>query len=266
MRMHLKLVAVVAMMAAVGLAHAAGTASLTGTGFSETFDTMGTSGTTPPAGWSMYKGDGGDHTTWSTSIPGTGSLSVASMIATTSALTVKTAPTATNINGYNAAVSSGTAADRVLATSPTGVTGAAIQLTLANNTGASFSSLTVGYDTVRFTSVSASKVEELPGYWLFYSLDGSSWTNVSSLNPTQATVNNTTTGVSKFSSTFALGASVAAGSTFYLRWVDDNGVPTSPDQIIGLNNVSIAAVPEPETYAMLLAGLGLIGFLARRRA
>ncbi|MDP3288244.1 MAG: PEPxxWA-CTERM sorting domain-containing protein, partial [Methyloversatilis sp.] len=25
-------------------------------------------------------------------------------------------------------------------------------------------------------------------------------------------------------------------------------------------------VPEPETYAMLLAGLGLIGFMARRRA
>jgi len=26
-----------------------------------------------------------------------------------------------------------------------------------------------------------------------------------------------------------------------------------------------AAVPEPETYAMLLAGLGLIGTIARRR-
>ena len=29
--------------------------------------------------------------------------------------------------------------------------------------------------------------------------------------------------------------------------------------------MSVAAVPEPETYAMLLAGLGLIGFSARRR-
>jgi probable HAF family extracellular repeat protein len=29
--------------------------------------------------------------------------------------------------------------------------------------------------------------------------------------------------------------------------------------------VSAAVVPEPETYAMLLSGLGLIGFLARRR-
>ena len=35
-----------------------------------------------------------------------------------------------------------------------------------------------------------------------------------------------------------------------------------PNDTITLN---IAAVPEPETYAMLLAGLGLLGFMARRR-
>jgi hypothetical protein len=28
----------------------------------------------------------------------------------------------------------------------------------------------------------------------------------------------------------------------------------------------MAAVPEPETYALMLAGLGLVGFAARRRA
>ncbi len=32
-----------------------------------------------------------------------------------------------------------------------------------------------------------------------------------------------------------------------------------------LDNVTIPAVPEPETYAMLLAGLGAIGFMSRRR-
>jgi hypothetical protein len=30
-------------------------------------------------------------------------------------------------------------------------------------------------------------------------------------------------------------------------------------------SVIVAAIPEPETYAMLLAGLGLVGFMARRR-
>jgi hypothetical protein len=29
--------------------------------------------------------------------------------------------------------------------------------------------------------------------------------------------------------------------------------------------LSVAAVPEPETYGMLLAGLGLVGFAARKR-
>lgn len=31
------------------------------------------------------------------------------------------------------------------------------------------------------------------------------------------------------------------------------------------DNRSISPIPEPETYAMLLAGLGLLGFMARRR-
>lgn len=33
----------------------------------------------------------------------------------------------------------------------------------------------------------------------------------------------------------------------------------------GAIGATVAAVPEPETYAMLLSGLGLIGFIARRR-
>jgi len=32
-----------------------------------------------------------------------------------------------------------------------------------------------------------------------------------------------------------------------------------------LDNVSVSAVPEPETYAMLLAGLGMLGFMLRSR-
>jgi hypothetical protein len=34
---------------------------------------------------------------------------------------------------------------------------------------------------------------------------------------------------------------------------------------LGFSNVAVAAVPEPETYAMLLAGLVLVGFSARRQ-
>jgi hypothetical protein len=37
------------------------------------------------------------------------------------------------------------------------------------------------------------------------------------------------------------------------------------DDFSGLGVHSIAAIPEPETYALMLAGLGLLGFVARRR-
>jgi hypothetical protein len=33
-----------------------------------------------------------------------------------------------------------------------------------------------------------------------------------------------------------------------------------------INNATVTAVPEPESYAMLLAGLGLMGAIARRKA
>lgn len=38
------------------------------------------------------------------------------------------------------------------------------------------------------------------------------------------------------------------------------------DNIEGLGSHAVAAIPEPETYALLMAGLGLLGFAARRRA
>ena len=38
-----------------------------------------------------------------------------------------------------------------------------------------------------------------------------------------------------------------------------------PETGVALDMVSISAIPEPETYAMLLVGLGLIGTILRRR-
>ena len=37
------------------------------------------------------------------------------------------------------------------------------------------------------------------------------------------------------------------------------------DALMSYTSTTIAAVPEPETYAMMLGGLGLLGFMARRR-
>ncbi|MYM31984.1 PEP-CTERM sorting domain-containing protein [Duganella sp. CY15W] len=52
------------------------------------------------------------------------------------------------------------------------------------------------------------------------------------------------------------------GSSMYIGFTGGTG-GTDADQRI--TAFSISAVPEPETYAMLLAGLGIMGLLARRR-
>ena len=57
----------------------------------------------------------------------------------------------------------------------------------------------------------------------------------------------------------------ALGSSTVLRF-ESIGPVSSPTFGSYLDNVSVmAAVPEPETYAMMLLGLGLLGFMARRK-
>jgi MYXO-CTERM domain-containing protein len=200
--------------------------------------------------------------TWTTTIPAAG---VAALVATSGPLTASNNPTGNSNNGYNAAFSTGDTADRLLATAPTQVSGSAIELTLTNETGTSFSELAISYDTRRFT-VSAN-ANELPGYWLFYSVNGGAWTNVLELNPSLAGVPNTVGVTSVSNALVTLDTPVATSQTLALRWVDDNARQTSPDQIIGLNNVSVSvsAVPEPAAGLLALAGLGLVlGVRARR--
>ncbi|MBB5034020.1 hypothetical protein HNQ65_003611 [Prosthecobacter vanneervenii] len=203
--------------------------------FVENFDSMGTSGTTPPSGWSVYGVFGGSSTTWTSSIPAS---AVAGGTLTTS-LTAATTYTATsNTNGFNYATSTATS-DRSLGTSPTTGAGVALQLSLTNTTGASVNSVQISYDTRAFTA--ATSANELPGYWLFYSLDnGTTWTNVSATNPTITTVPNTAGSYVTAPATITLGSAWASSGTLLLRWVDDNAQQTSPDQVIGLDNVTIS--------------------------
>ncbi|MGV7210376.1 PEPxxWA-CTERM sorting domain-containing protein [Oxalobacteraceae bacterium A2-2] len=58
----------------------------------------------------------------------------------------------------------------------------------------------------------------------------------------------------------------ASGASQVLSFLANGGSAGAPPFLL-LDNVSLtAAVPEPETWGMLLGGLGLVGVMARRRA
>ena len=61
---------------------------------------------------------------------------------------------------------------------------------------------------------------------------------------------------------------LSAGITLSGATITIDGPPLSPGQFQlapGSGQITITAVPEPETYAMMLAGLSLLGIAARRR-
>ncbi len=57
-------------------------------------------------------------------------------------------------------------------------------------------------------------------------------------------------------------AGAALDSTLNLYYFDSNNLDNTGSILADIN---ITAVPEPETYALLLAGLGIVGFTVRRR-
>lgn len=212
----------------------------------ENFNGMGTS-TAPPAGWNHFGTLGGAAASWNntTGIPASGTISAATPGTLNNTLSVQSAAaTFTGSSGtqaYNAALADSTG-DRALATSPTGVAGNVLQLSLVNTALKAITRIDVGYDIRRFSAVTT--VNELPGYWLFYSLDnGATWTNVDPLNPllagTEVNVPNTVGVTVVRNKPVFLNSPWAPGATALFRWVDDNADVASPDQFTGLDNVSI---------------------------
>jgi hypothetical protein len=151
------------------------------------------------------------------------------------------APSGTNNNGFNVPAP-GDSNDRALATSPGAIAGVALQLALVNGGASPIGVLRIGYDIRRFTV--ADSPNELAGYRLFCSVDGGvSWAAVNELNPGAGAsfvqVPNAAGVTIVPPTTVTLPGPWAAGSLLLLRWVDDDAGQSSPDQIIGLDNVFI---------------------------
>jgi len=49
------------------------------------------------------------------------------------------------------------------------------------------------------------------------------------------------------------------------KWIWSSGAYSADTMVLFRTAAPVAAIPEPESYALLLAGLGLVGVMARRR-
>ncbi len=120
------------------------------------------------------------------------------------------------------------------------------------------------------------------GYSPFTSFGGSAYTSVTMAGNDGSSF---FSGVSSLNGLYHDRVQASAGSILRGTWSDGTALLATKGNVVGvnlfpddswgqvsgnnrqliINALSVSAVPEPETYAMLLAGLGLMGAVARRR-
>lgn len=249
------------LVAAVALAAAASaqaTVSVTSPAFnySQSFDSLASTGSTAfvndttLVGWSLFRGAG-------------------------TSLAVTAGTGSANGGGFYSFGSAGST-ERALGSVASGSTLTLnYALALTNNTGVALDSFTLAYDGEQWRNGGVAAAHQLTvqyGFGATYA-GVTTWTNAGAGfdftsvvgSTTAAAVDGNTAGrVAGLGGTIA--TNWAAGDTLWVRWTDiDNA---SFDHGLAIDNVSLTvttAVPEPGTYAMLLAGLGAVGFIARRR-
>lgn len=106
------------------------------------------------------------------------------------------------------------------------------------------------------------------GGWSAWS-SGDNWLNAFLVTTTGGTTGFGTGSFPWYSSPAAALNAVNGMSFSFVVPTTQNVKFTVADNVFGDNrgslSISIAPIPEPETYALMLAGLGLLGFIARRR-
>ena len=243
--------------------------SLTGAGYTQNFDSMGTAGLTAPTGW------GGDTTPNTAGAAGT----TDAPNATGSAPGSATLDGANNGTGAtNGEYNFGTTGSTERALGSTAASGAQrdTYVSFTNGTLSTITSLNITYDGEqwRVGSNTGSQPQSINVLTLQYSATGltNTWVNVgSSFNFTSPNLGTGTAGaldgnanrVTGIGGTYTPSVPIAPGGSFFLRWADpDDG---GNDAGMAIDNFSITIVPEPSTWIGALLAVAAIGYMQRRR-
>lgn len=136
-----------------------------------------------------------------------------------------------------------------------------------NNTGSLIEILNISYQAYQFRAASGGRSS-------FFDVNVNGGGAISGLNFTADNTiatgeRGTILGVTGFPTTLSVtvsGLSISDGDTFTVNWAGFRGDDvTGSAQGIGINNISVSAIPEPSTYAAIGGILALGAVLYRRR-
>lgn len=255
-------------IALAAFAQPASAISLTGTTYSENFDSMTATGTAAPAGWTVGTVTGNATVTGAPTAP-----------TTTGAVTATNTVTPGTGSGtaggfYNFGVAgTNVVGERALGSLASSGLQRNTFLTLTNNTGAAITSFTIKYDGEQWRNGGNNVATVLT---MQYSTDGTTWTNMGTGFNFTTPIVSTTAGAldgnapanrtANITGTYTPAASIADAATFYVRFVDPDD--TGADAALAVDNFSLTVVPEPTTImgGALLLGAAAWGLRRRARA
>ena len=246
-------------------AHAALNVSSAAFSYSQSFDSLAATGAVNAwaddstlTGWSLLNATGASVPTYGTDTSSTGAFR------------------AFGDSGSSERALGGVASGGTYFGSPaSGAVAGWIAVAFTNGTGAALEGFSVGFNGEQWRNGGNTSAQTMVleyGYGASFGTVASWAAPGGSFDFTSPVIGSTAAAVAGNSAGLiaGLGGSVAttwaAGDTLWLRWVERNDVGSDHGLAIDNLSFSVTAVPEPGALALMLAGLAVVGLVARRRA
>ena len=246
-------------------AHAALNVSSAAFSYSQSFDSLASTGAVNAwaddstlTGWSLLNATGASVPTYGTDTSSTGAFR------------------AFGDSGSSERALGGVASGGTYFGSPaSGAVAGWIAVAFTNGTGAALEGFSVGFNGEQWRNGGNTSAQTMVleyGYGASFGTVASWAAPGGSFDFTSPVIGSTAAAVAGNSAGLiaGLGGSVAttwaAGDTLWLRWVERNDVGSDHGLAIDNLSFSVTAVPEPGALALMLAGLAVVGLVARRRA